>query len=215
MQIFNNGFSVSFSDGKRLWLKLLQHGLNVSLLAGNDAHGDFNRYRAITVPFFSIGENTCRYMGAGRTGIYGRPDSISGIIDGIKNGATFITTGPFAALCSSTSPADSIIARQKLPHDLAEAYVHAISTPEFGVVRNVTVYAGYAGFAGLQEQQAEKLIFSRNYTTAKYQTCEKVGLASLSTKPLYMRAEVTCAASGSDDAESSVARAFTSAVFLS
>lgn len=215
MQLFNNGFSLSFNAGKILWLKMLQQGLKVPLLAGNDAHGDFNRYRAITIPFFSIGENICRYMGSGRTGIYGRPDSISGLIDGIHNGATFITTGPFAALCSSTSPADSIPTQQQRPGNLAEVYVHAISTPEFGALRNVTVYAGgYAGSAGSQAPLAEKSIFSRNYSTAEYQTCEKVELASLSTKPLYVRVEVACAAPEKTDAEPSVSKAVTSAVFL-
>ncbi len=206
MQIMNNGFSPSWHRGKALWITMLRQGYKVPLLAGNDAHGDFNRYRAIAVPFLSIGENPGRYMGFGKTGVYGRRDSISSIADGIKNGATFVTTGPFAALSLSVSPADSIITKQQLPADLAALYVHAISTPEFGAVRNITVYAGLRG------NPAEKTIFSRNYTTIEYQRCEKTELASLPAKPSYVRAEVSCADCGSAAA---LSRAVTSAAFLS
>jgi len=98
MQIFNNGFSPSFHEGKMMWLAMLRQGRRVPLMAGNDAHGDFNRFRALTIPFLAISENYGRYMGLGRTGIYGQPTSKDAIIAGIKNGATFLTTGPYAEI---------------------------------------------------------------------------------------------------------------------
>ena len=53
-QALNSGFTNSWERGKALWLELLQQGVRLPLLAGNDAHGDFSRYRAIKTPFLNL-----------------------------------------------------------------------------------------------------------------------------------------------------------------
>jgi hypothetical protein len=205
IQIFNNGFTASFNIGKLLWIKLLQQGYKVPVVAGNDAHGDFNRYRALALPFFLINENHERFMGHGKTGIYGKSQSVNDVIEGIIDGRTFITTGPFTAISSSVSPADSIVSKKPVSSDLTTLFIHAISTPEFGPLRTIDVYAGEPG------DLPEKKILSRTYTAMDYRICEKISIASLSTKPSsYIRSEVSCAASGN-----AACKAFSSAVFLS
>jgi hypothetical protein len=203
MQILNDGYSPSFLRGRALWIEQLLRGRRVPLLAGNDAHGDFNRYRALAVPFLSIGENSGRYMGCGRTGVYGQRTDAAGLVDAIREGKTFITTGPFAAIASSASPEASLIGNMAAPDNITALFVHAISTPESGAVRSVELYADEKGSA------AEKKVFSRRYTEAAFNVCEKVELASLPQKPMYVRAEISC---GNGCAGES--RALTSAVFL-
>ena len=203
LQILNSGFSPSWSRGKAMWISMLQSGRKVPLFGGNDAHGDFNRYRAITVPFHSIGEFANRYMGYGKTGIYGRGQSVAELISGIEDGATFVTTGPFAAICTSPSPADTAISRHPISSETA-LFVHAQSTPEFGKVTKVTVYAGSQG------KSVESVAFSCTCVDEKYQLCEKIDLAAIGEKPMYLRAEVCCSGA-QGNAES---RAFTSAVYF-
>jgi len=97
IQAVNSGFFESWKRGKDLWISMLQKGHKIPILAGSDAHGDFNRYRAVGKPFLQIYEGAERYMGFVRTGIYGKPKNFKGskdIIDGIKNCATFLTNGP-------------------------------------------------------------------------------------------------------------------------
>jgi histidinol phosphatase-like PHP family hydrolase len=192
MQIFNNGFSPSFHRGKTMWLAMLRQGRRVPLMAGNDAHGDFNRFRALTIPFLAISENYGRYMGFGRTGIYGPLTSKDAIIAGIKNGATFLTTGPYAEI--------GFLSRQPA---LAEPCIRAISTSEFGPLRSITVY-------GLQRESGhETIVYSGNYANSR-STWEAEFPIPLPAAPLsYLRAEVACAADGAGES-----KAYTSPFFL-
>ena len=205
LQIFNNGITPSFHRAKKLWVELLQKGHRLPLLSGNDAHGDFNRYRFLAAPFLSIGENADRYMGCGKTGIYGNRSSVEELLDGVRDGATFITTGPYAAICSSSSPEDSIVGKSAVAGDGATLFVHAISTPEFGSVRTMEV------FAGLRNGSSEKSIFHRQCSGAEYRVGEKIEMNGLPFKPAYVRAEVSCGAAGNGAASSC---ALTSAVFF-
>jgi hypothetical protein len=192
MQIFNNGFSPSFHEGKMMWLAMLRQGRRVPLMAGNDAHGDFNRFRALTIPFLAISENYGRYMGLGRTGIYGQPTSKDAIIAGIKNGATFLTTGPYAEI--------GFLSRQSA---FAEPCIRVISTSEFGPLRSITVY-------GLQRESGhETIVYSGNYANSR-STWEAEFPIPLPAAPLsYLRAEVACAADGAGES-----KAYTSPFFL-
>ena len=204
MQIFNDGFSRSFNNGKKLWISMLQRGYKVPIVAGNDAHGDYNRYRALSLPFLSIKENDNRFMGHGKTGIYGKCQSVDNVMEGIREGSTFITTGPFTSISSSVSPADSIIGKKPISGDLATLFIHAISTPEFGPVRTINVYAGEPG------NLPEKRIFSRDYSDINYHACEKIMTATLlNNSYTYIRSEISSEASGN-----AAAKAFSSAVFL-
>ena len=190
MQIFNNGLTLLLDRGKLLWKNMLHKEYKVPLLAGNDAHGDFSRYRALAVPFLSVGDNPDRFMGSGKTGIYGIHGSAAEVVSGIREGATFITTGPFASITASPSPAQSIISNSPVENGTGALFVHAVSTPEFGAVRKIMVYAGEKGPA------AEKTVFSRDYCGQEYSAVEKIVLEGSVTKPSsYLRAEVRCAPS--------------------
>ena len=111
LQAFNGSFSTSWNRGKSLWIKLLSEGRQVPLLAGNDAHGDFNRYRAIKLPFLSIYEDFQRFMGYGRTGLYGNCLSSDAVLQKIRNGMTFITTGPYVSINYSDATDDFAVGK--------------------------------------------------------------------------------------------------------
>ena len=209
MQIFNGGFTSSWRNGKALWINMMQRGLKVPVAAGNDAHGDFNRYRAIAVPFLEISENPGRYMGYARTGIYGRHATASELMAALRRGETFITTGPFAAICSSDSSDASIVGHRPVSSDLREIFLHVISTPEFGHIRSMEVYGDERKQSGLPE----KKIFSRNYTDVNYKICERIDLVSLPAKLSYLRAEVRCSSSDVN-AGGGQSAAYTSAVYF-
>jgi len=149
IQAVNSDFFESWKRGKNLWITMLQKGYRLPILAGSDAHGDFNRYRAVGKPFWQIYEGAERYMGFVRTGVYGNPKDIKeskDIIDGIKNGAAFLTNGPFVSICDSRFPKESLISLKPISADnINNLCVCAKSTKEFGTINTVKVFMGIPG----------------------------------------------------------------------
>jgi hypothetical protein len=150
VQAVNGNFGGSWIRGKQLWVSMLLKGQKIPVLAGSDAHGDFNRYRAIAVPFLRLYENRDRYMGFVRTGVYGKRIDAKGIVDGIRDGETFITNGPYAAICDIRRPDIPLVGSKKsvlgMDNDTANHLcVRAVSTEEFGLIRVITVIMGIVG----------------------------------------------------------------------
>jgi len=153
IQAVESDFSEMWARGKNIWVSMLQKGHRVPLLAGSDAHGDFNRYRAVGVPFLQIYENANRCMGSVRTGVYGRRVDVKEIISGIKDAATFITNGPFVTICDKRRPDISLIG-SKTVSDTTNLCVRASSTKEFGALSAVSVIIGRAADEEIIVRQA-------------------------------------------------------------
>jgi hypothetical protein len=147
VQAANSGFFDSWLRGKNMWVSALQKGLRVPILAGSDAHGDFNRYRAVGVPFLQIREGAERHMGFARTGVYGKRLDVKGIIDGIRDAAAFVTNGPFITICDSRRPDISLVS-SKTVTDAANLAARVCSAKEFGALGTVKVITGRQGGAG-------------------------------------------------------------------
>ena len=57
LQILNGDLDESFYIGIKQWINYLLNGYKKFIFAGNDAHGNFNKYRQINIPMFSIKES--------------------------------------------------------------------------------------------------------------------------------------------------------------
>jgi len=162
IQGVNGNFGDTWTRGKRLWVSMLLKGQKIPILAGNDAHGDFNRYRAIAVPFLRLYENENRYMGFARTGVYGKRVDAKGIVDGVRNGEAFITNGPFVSICDTRRRDISLVSSRisvrisdnrdidgntdNNNDDTANHLgVRAVGTEEFGSLRAIIVIKGTVG----------------------------------------------------------------------
>jgi predicted metal-dependent phosphoesterase TrpH len=186
VQAVNNGFARSWDRSKALWIKELLKGHRLPLVAGNDSHGDFNRYRYISTPFLSISENFNRYLSYCKTGIYKKVFFQDDVLSEIKHGATFVTNGPFICLSSSESISNNLISNSTItPPEHVTAIIK--STSEFGVPCLLQIVSGKFG------EHKESIVFSESY---KEKTCSISFLVPLKEKipagPGYLRAEVTC-----------------------
>lgn len=180
-QALNSGFLKSWSRAKSLWINLLQKGVRIPLLGGNDAHGDFNRYRAISAPFIKLYECFERFMGYGKTGIYGKHSSPEEIINAIRNGATFVTSGPFVSITRESDHNESVISNVAIkPTDLL---VHAISTREFGRIQKVSIFAS-------ENNNAENRLLLKYYKEPIFDVKELLPSSDLPQNG-YIRAEIT------------------------
>jgi hypothetical protein len=188
MQIMNNGISSMLDRGKVLWKNMLHKGSKVPLIAGNDAHGDFNRYRAITTPFLNISDRLDRFFGNGKTGIYGQPGTIPEILDAIRQGKTFITTGPFLSLSITGKPSgDQAISYSPISPEINRIFIHVRSTAEFGRINEIKV------LAGKNEGFEEFVVFSRNYNNEnRFSIDAEIDINSLKKGMIYLRAEAMC-----------------------
>lgn len=202
IQPFNGSFKGAWDRGKLLWIKALMKGQKLPIVAGNDAHGDFNRYRAIRVPFFSILENFDRYMGFGKTGVYNCKCTYEEILLAIRNGKTFITTGPYLSICFSNNPSDNAISNSPIQKNVHELFLHAISSEEFGILYKLAVY----GFK--KSSNDEFVLFSKIFENKSFDACEHFSIQDLNDI-IYIRAETL---SRKDD--STFCKAFTSPCYF-
>jgi hypothetical protein len=191
IQAVNSNFGGTWIRGKQLWVSMLLKGRKIPILAGSDAHGDFNRYRAIAVPFLRLYENQDRYMGFVRTGIYGKRVDVRGIVDGIRDGETFITSGPFASICDIRRQDVSLVGSKKSVLDgsddtLNNLCVRAVSTEEFGSIRVIMVMMGIVG------STEERVIVKQSLPDDTYDATVPIvdALPRSSEERYYLRAEV-------------------------
>ena len=201
IQAYNGSFKQAWERGKQLWIHALMQGGKITFLAGNDAHGDFNRYRAIKVPFLSIFENFNRFMGNGKTGVYCNSRTQQDVIEAIRCGKTFVSTGPYLSICYSIDPGSIAISNSEILN-CNLFFVNAISTNEFGTITTIALLGYIKGASN------ETLLFSKTYNDHTLEIQEQFNLESTG-ELLYIRAETK-----SRKEDSSICEAYTSPCYF-
>jgi hypothetical protein len=182
IQAINNGFGKTWTKAKSFWVKELLKGHKLPLLGGNDSHGDFNRYRFLSIPFLSIQENFSRFFSCTKTGIYGKTSSNQSLLEAIKNGKTFVTTGPVLGMSLTDSLGDSVVSNKEIDPCAKDITVLLISNCEFGFPYHVRV------FFGRLHESKEKLFFSKYFKNQKFHERCKIPIATIAGKG-FLRAE--------------------------
>ena len=144
-QIINGEIGPGYYKGIKKWIKLLLKGIVKYMYAGNDAHGNFNIYRQIKIPMISLFEGNKQILGKFRTGVYAdKKNDIPSVIDGLKRGNCFVSNGPLLNFSCDVSDihykmGDKIYAKK------GRLNLHIISSPEFGLIKNILVIKGVIG----------------------------------------------------------------------
>ena len=187
-QALNGKFDKTWRRARKLWVKLLlsnprqSHQKHSTLIAGNDAHGDFNRYRAVSVPFLFVNEDFERHFAKARTGIYGE-----NLIDAVKNGQTFISDGPY--ICVTIKQAVPAAEAQnpaepKTNTANATAKITVKSSKEFGRIAKLWVFSGNC------KTQKEYCIYL-NLSDETYSYSQEISQNFINSTD-YLRAETVC-----------------------
>jgi len=182
IQFANGMHGVGFDRGYHAWIRSLLQGRRAFCLAGNDAHGNFNRFRQIGIPFLQIRETDEQLFGKMRTGVF-IEDGINeaNVKNSLRAGRSLITDGPVINL---------LIDGNDKPHtSLGERFIGsncglelvAKSTREFGEIKEVRVLVGVIGNQVEQPFYSERLsgIFDHQHS-----------FSVQISKPMYVRAEV-------------------------
>ena len=142
LQIFNGIYDASLKKSINRWVDILLKGHKKFIYAGNDAHGNFNRYIQIKIPFVLLKLDEKRAFGFMKTGVYtkGRIDRKS-ITAQLRKGRCFVTTGPsvFFYLFNEHS--------RYFPGDVANGkdltlFLETNSIKEFGNIKSVSIILG-------------------------------------------------------------------------
>ncbi len=179
IQFINGALTHGFHEGYTFWKEQLLSGKKMFLCAGNDAHGNFNRFRQIGIPFFLIREHGDQLFGKMRTGIYTTEFTQKAILTALKNGHSIATDGPAANLTKENS--ETSIIGFSFPGEMKNFSLTAVSTSEYGRLKNITILAGAIG------NDFEKVIFSTN-SANEYSF--KKNFEFSADRSSYIRAEV-------------------------
>lgn len=141
VQMWNGNRLQFLRSGYTKWRELLLADKRLTLVAGNDAHGNFNRYRQIGTPFLTMRETNSEVFGRARTGLLIRPSfSFDAILNALRNGRAIVTDGPFAQLCAHHSEGIAMIGDRFARNSFREMDILVCSTPTFGAIERVTLF---------------------------------------------------------------------------
>ncbi len=182
MQIWN-GSDAGFEEGKRAWINLLLNGRRIFISAGNDAHGNFNRYRQIGFPFLTMQENHHQVFGRVRTAVFvDQQLTLDSLLMAIRNGRMVVTDGPFLDLRiishdGQTGRPGDTLSGQTLQFDCV-----CQSSAEFGELQSFKIYAGCF------KTKKESLL--RNIEAFPAPFLHKDSFVEAKLQPGYVRAEL-------------------------
>lgn len=142
-QIWNGEYNNSFYHGSTLWVKLLLEGKRLNLIAGNDAHGNFNRFRQIEFPFFTFRESYSQIFGNMWTGVKGiKALNQQNLIQAVKCNHTLVTNGPIIDLSIQNEQGQTVTIGEEIQGQQFLLTIQAKSTEEFGKLELIHLYQG-------------------------------------------------------------------------
>ncbi len=145
LQILNGEVSAAFQKGLRCWIELLLRGRRIMIAAGNDAHGNFNRFRQIGIPFFWIRESPQQLFGKMRTALQlGSLDEKS-LIESLRLGRSVITNGPMVIFQIKNEAGEIAMVGGKISGSRLRIEVEGATTKEFGAFMRIEIVLGKIG----------------------------------------------------------------------
>jgi hypothetical protein len=143
LQILNSSKNPAFFRGLENWKKQLLLGKRLYIYAGNDSHGNFNYYRQIKLPHWSLIEKDDYIFGKVKTVInVEKKLSLSVIVEALRNGQCYITDGPALNFTAIDKNGNSFNIGEKTHSNSCEFHISALSTSEFGEIKNITIFWG-------------------------------------------------------------------------
>jgi len=179
-----NGSNDGLEEGIRCWVKLLLQGRRLFICGGNDAHGNFNRFRQIGFPFLTMRENGHHIFGKIRTAVY-LPESLEleSLLAAMKRGNMVITDGPFLDL-TVTSALKTERPGGTLRADRVGITCVCAASREFGALSKLTLWQGSLVQKAERVFREELSFENSERTIHEYSLCLNPGDRS------YIRAEL-------------------------
>lgn len=192
IQILNGDHDEDFFKSLVTWVELLLKGYKIFITAGNDAHGNFNIFRQVKVPMFSLISAHKQLFGKCRTVVFSDGGSKEKIMSSVKKGAVYITNGPHL-LFSVTDGGNiyDIGSEFRAESENIEAEFFITSSAYSGPIKGIIIYRGFInGFE-------EKILYRNQPVDRIYTFNDKIELNSEGIDH-YIRMEVYTSATHSN-----------------
>ncbi|MFC1511782.1 hypothetical protein ACFL5H_01130 [Candidatus Latescibacterota bacterium] len=141
MQFYNGIRDAGFRAGKEMWIRFLLSGRKMYAFGGSDAHGDFNRFRGIGVPFWSVVESPRFTFGSVRTVVHADVLSRDSIFQSLGAGHAVVTDGPFIDLAVHSGGIRAIPG-DTCGHGEVTVELSCKSSMEFGPLKHYRLVGG-------------------------------------------------------------------------
>jgi hypothetical protein len=161
-QFANGNRDSGFDRGYRLWISMLLAGKKIFTVAGDDAHGNFNRFRQVKIPHTMLHESHDQLFGKMRTGVFLNELKEDSLLTGFASGGMVISDGPAANI---------LFEHEIDPTSIGKTYgrnanslrLQATSTAEFGSLKSVTLLRGIIG------EKRESVFFTASNVVDQFQ----------------------------------------------
>jgi len=182
LQVINGASAQLNANAKENWIRLLLEGHHITGIAGNDAHGNFARFRQVGFPFFTLRENYEHLFGKWYTGLYDvNSFSPENILKVMARGNCYLSNGPAIQFkLRSTNGTWTNMGGHMLTPNIG--HIHVKSSIEFGNLSNLAIYHGNTDLT------EEKLVYSNN-EMPEYEFFDEIKLGQLE-RIGYLRAEI-------------------------
>lgn len=141
LQLLNGKIDSVFHESKKIWISALLEGYRIPIGAGNDAHGNFNRYRQVQIPFFTMKELPDQILGKFRTVVQCDSNKEELILHALKNGHSFLTNGIAAQLKNKLGEL-ILFGSEKERTELTTSVFQIKTTSEFGELKTLKICVG-------------------------------------------------------------------------
>ena len=192
IQILNGDYDGDFFRSMVNWVELLLKGHKIFITAGNDAHGNFNIFRQVKIPMFSLISASKQIFGKCRTVVFSGGGSKENLISSIKKGAVYITNGPHILLTvTDGSDVYDIGSDFHAENETIDAEFFVTSSVFSGPIKGIIIYRGSVnGFE-------EKILYKNQPVERTYVFNEKIEMANDGIDH-YIRMEVFTSATHSN-----------------
>ncbi|UCE07109.1 MAG: hypothetical protein JSW07_03470, partial [bacterium] len=184
-QIWNGENDDIFYRGSPNWIKLLLEGKRPSLIAGNDAHGNFNHFRQIGFPFLTFRESNSQLFGKMRTGVrIIKNFSQQNLIQAVKNCRALVSNGPVVDLLIRNEQNKTVQVGDEIQGHQFNLTIRIKSSEEFGTLESFHLFRG-----DLIAKQEDSILVVENFINRySFELEHKLAVFS---NPVYIRAELT------------------------
>jgi hypothetical protein len=185
LQIWNGKTDDYFQKGLSQWRKQLLSGRKLIIVAGNDAHGNFNRFRQIGFPFLTFREKHFEIFGSTRTGIILETEKLSLplVLNRIQQGKCIISNGPVLLFYGLGETGQRFQIGETFKSGLMELTIQAQSSSEFGTFKKLIIYVGDI------VNQEEHVIWEEGDFPFKFQYKKEINIPYL-PRSGYIRGEL-------------------------
>lgn len=140
LQVLNNNNPAALNRGLSLWKAALLSGRKTGIVAGSDAHGNFNLYRQVEIPLISMLRHRDHLFGLYRTAVFSESTRVGDIVNHLRRLHTVISNGPLLVINHPDLP---VAIGETLPgNQIPNLKIAGISSREFGPFQSVSVYWG-------------------------------------------------------------------------